>query len=384
MPPLKLLHPLMGSNLATLLTVLKRNGGVSRSQWPSVALFLGSALARTPFSAIEHLWVHRALRHLPPMPAPLFIVGHWRSGTTFLYNILSRAPHFNTIKPLATGLPWDFLLLAELFKPLLIKALPDHRFIDRVPVKPDSPQEDEIGLASMQSLSFYHGLYFPQHFTENFNAGIFLDTCSPAQIQQWQRILVYFLQKHYIQHPNQQLLVKNPVYTARIKQLRSIWPNAKFIHIYRNPYIIFHSMRNFYRALFKELALQPYNAVDIDTIILDAYPRILTALQTDSAELPTSDFVELSFEALEQDPLTQLQYIYSTLNLGDYDNARPAFEVYLQSQPPYRKNQYAFAAADIELVRTHWEPLLRGYDPPLEPEPWPEQVSEARHEKNVY
>ncbi|MCH8200163.1 MAG: sulfotransferase, partial [Chloroflexi bacterium] len=75
-----------------------------------------------------------------PITPPIFILGHWRSGTTHLYNIMSRAEHFHTVSPFATALPWDFLSLTRLFGPALAKALPEGRYIDNIPVAPDSPQ----------------------------------------------------------------------------------------------------------------------------------------------------------------------------------------------------------------------------------------------------
>ncbi len=66
---------------------------------------------------------------LPPMEPPLFIVGHWRSGTTHLFNILGESPRFQTISPVTTGLPWDFLVLGRLLKSLLEKTIPGARFI---------------------------------------------------------------------------------------------------------------------------------------------------------------------------------------------------------------------------------------------------------------
>ena len=49
------------------------------------------------------------------------------------------------------------LTLGRWLEPLLLKTLPSERFIDNVPVMPDSPQEDEIALANMTEPSFYHG-----------------------------------------------------------------------------------------------------------------------------------------------------------------------------------------------------------------------------------
>lgn len=354
----RLLHPLMGSDLKTLSQLLIRNGSIPLAHWPHVGIMVSAALLRWPFSTFERWWVQHQLPQKPPMPAPIFIVGHWRSGTTFLYNILSRSSQFNYISPLATGLPWDFLILASFLKPLLEQALPQQRFIDRVPVNPDSPQEDEIGLANMQTLSFYHGLYFPKNFDQHFKSGIFLEDCDAATIDHWQQTIHHYFQKHHLQHPHRQLLIKNPVYTARVARLKSMWPEAKFIHIYRNPYVVFQSMRNFYQSLFRELALQPFDHIDIDQVILTTYPKMMLTLIQDQATLAPDQFVEIKFEDLEADPMANITKIYQTLALPDLESAQPQFQSYLEAQGTYRKNQYTFKPEDQALVQKHWQPFL--------------------------
>lgn len=370
----------MGSNPRTLLKLISQNGP---GDYPlHLSIILAAAFLRWPFSAYERWHVsHSNLtsvnltatnltetnltsHHRPPV----FIVGHWRSGTTFLYNVISRAPQFSYVSPLATGLPWDFLTLGKLLRPLLEKALPEGRFIDQVPVNPDSPQEDEIALASMQTLSFYHGLYFPRQFEQHFNQGVFFEGCPPSKIKDWERAIAHFYKKLQMQHPRQQLLIKNPVYTARIARLRKLWPTAKFIHIHRNPYTVFQSTLNFYRKLFPEIALQPFEQVPIPEIVLESYPKMMTALLTESEQLPPQDFATLKFEAFEANPIAQLEKVYTQLELDGWDTAKPAFHNYLSTQNPYQKNQYAFSEKSVEQVTLRWRPFIErwGYKPPIQ------------------
>ncbi|MEA3276826.1 MAG: hypothetical protein U9Q81_16365, partial [Pseudomonadota bacterium] len=53
----RLLHPLMGCNLGTLLEVLARNGPVPLGSGVPVLLALTAALLRWPFSTVEKLVV---------------------------------------------------------------------------------------------------------------------------------------------------------------------------------------------------------------------------------------------------------------------------------------------------------------------------------------
>ncbi len=365
LPPPRLLHPLMGCNLKTLIRLLSHNGFVAPNRLTQLSLILAATLSRLPFSLGEKIWVAQSSKSLGS--PPVFIIGHWRSGTTYLYNLLSRDPAWATVSPLATGLPWDFLLLGKWLQPLLEKALPNARKIDRVPVNSDSPQEDEIALANMQTVSFYHGLYFPQRFRANFDAGIFFTGCSSQEVEQWQKAMTYFLTKLQLQHPEQRLLIKNPVYTARVGLLRVLFPDAKFIHIYRNPYIVFQSMKNFYHTLLAEMALQSFEPVALDEFILGSYAKMMNTLLSERADLPRDRFVEVRFEDLEVEPLSQVELIYQQLALDNFAAAQPHFHQYLNSLSPYRKNRYQFTASDNQKVEKYWQPFIQRwqYQPPV-------------------
>jgi omega-hydroxy-beta-dihydromenaquinone-9 sulfotransferase len=360
-----LFHPLCGSNLSTLLRLFLTNGGIDRPNLAPATIALAVTLARLPFSSLERILMEGFYERRTEVKAPIFIVGYWRSGTTHLHNLLSQAENFGYISPLAVGLPWDILGIVRLFQPLLELALPSDRHIDNVAVTPDSPQEDSIALASMIPFSYYHGLYFPQRFQYHFDRGVFFDGCSEQEIEQWQRWHTYLLKKVSIHQGGKQLLLKNPVYTAHIAKLRAIWPDAKFIHIYRNPYVVFPSTRHFFTRILPELALQSYENLAPDVIeqaILKSYPPMLNSLLRDCADLPKDSFVEICFEDLEKEPLEQIEKIYAQLQLPDLNIALPRFEKYLSSLQGYKKNNYPFEPRAIELVESHWLPFIQRWN----------------------
>ena len=311
-------------------------------------------------------------RRLAPLEPPVFIVGHWRSGTTHLYNMMSKA-EFGFVPPLAAGMPWELLGLVALMRPLLERALPPDRFIDNIPVLPDSPQEDEVALANMCPVSFYHGIYFPRRFAEHFARGIFLEGCSAREVAAWQDAFRLLLEKLTIQQGRRRIVIKNPVYTARIALLHDMMPGAKFIHIHRNPYEVFVSMRNFYERLFRELALQDSAHLDVDEIILDAYPRMMERLVAERTNLPAGSLVELGYRDLVDDPMGALETIYETLDLGGFAEARPRFEAYLETVRGYRRNRYDTSDEAARLVEARWRPWLErwGYERPGSTAPAP-------------
>lgn len=361
----KLFHPLCGADLGTLARVVGETGIGAHAALPlAIAALVG--VLKSPLSGLERVLVRERRSPFGVHTPPTFILGHWRSGTTHLYNVMSKASHWGFVSPFATALPWDFLVIGRLFGPLLAQALPSDRFIDSIPVEVDSPQEDEIGLANMTPLSFYHGLYFPSRFETFFNRGVFFDGVSARERTAWENTLRYYYDKLSIAADGKPLLIKNPVYTARPGQLRALWPDAKFIHIHRNPYKVFVSMRNFYARLFEEFALEPFGHLDIDAIILSSYTRMMERFSAETAGLPAHQFVEVSFETFQRNPLAELARIYDQLALPGYGEALPAFTRYLASVEGYQKNTYAFPVDVRERVAKSWAPFIErwSYAPP--------------------
>jgi omega-hydroxy-beta-dihydromenaquinone-9 sulfotransferase len=342
-------HPLSGADLGTLAAVIGRSGLPSH-MGAGAAIGL-AALGRWPFSTAEKLIMESRLPAIEEIPPPVFILGHWRSGTTHLYNIMCQSGAWGFVPPVATGLPWDLFGLAKIFNPILERALPEHRYIDNIPVKPDSPQEDEIAIANMSEVSFYHGIYFPGNFAENVQRGLFFDGCTASDIRAWRHRFTYFLRKLYLHQGEKPLLIKNPVYTGRLKMLREMFPDAKFIHIHRNPYDVFLSMRNFYEKLLKEFALQSYEHVDIDETILSVYERMVRDYERDAADTPPGQLVELRYDELDSAPLQAVENVYSTLGLDGFEAGRTAFETYLASVKSFKKNKFDYSnevAAKVE------------------------------------
>ena len=352
------LHPLCGADLMTLSQILAQTGSIPSSHWSELLQISASVLGRLPFTFAE-----RALfAVLRPSPAaikpPIFILGHWRSGTTHLYNILAKDDQFGYVNPIATGMPWEILGLARMIRPLLERALPKGRFIDNIPVEPDSPQEDEIALANMTSSSFYHAIYFPAQFDSLFDAGLFLQDASQTLCQAWQKRFLYFIAKLSYQQGGRQLLIKNPAHTARIALLRRLYPKAQFIHIHRNPFEVFRSTQNFYVKLFEELSLQAYDSVDIDSVILRTYPRMMRALIQESADLPPEQFIEIAYHDLENDPLGTLARLYTQLGWTGWEENQPLFLAYLSSIQNYKKNTYRTDPASMAVVAEAWQPFI--------------------------
>ncbi len=351
-------HPLMGARLGLLVRALVTNGGVDPRHSGIVAAMALSAAARTPFRWLDEAIYAQAARRSPPREAPLIIIGHWRTGTTHLHNLMGQSPAYGIITPIATGLPDQLLSLGTALRPLLEQALPADRHVDRVAVTPASPQEDEIPLANQQSLSIFHAVYFPQHFQAHIDRGVFWDGVPRAAIDRWARMTRRFVDKVAIHQGQPRIVLKNPVYTGRLRRLIEIWPEARFIHIRRNPFEVFASTCRYYRRLLPELALQRVPGIDIEAFVLATFERLMGLYEAERQGLPANRLVEISYEQLARHPLATLEQIHGTLDLPGWRQAAPRIEAYLESIHDYRPNAHELTGPQRHQVKTRWEDAI--------------------------
>lgn len=351
----RIFHPLAGADAATLAMVLRDGGGVGPLHLHRVATALGAAAIRAPLDLLERRRVAElAGRGRAAGPPPLFILGHWRSGTTHLLNLLAQDARFAAPDPLAVGLPWGFLGLSSFWRSRLEEWLPPDRIIDAMPVDPTSPQEDELALALMQPLSYYHGIFFPKHLHRAFRQGVLFEGSQPQAVALWRRRMDHYLTKMQIYCGGRRLLIKNPAHTPKLEELLALRPDAVFIHIHRDPYEVFSSTRRMLLTLLREFSLQSYDPQAVDGLVLDLYPAMMARFDRDRALLPPGRLAEIRYDRFAADPLETLAEVYDGLGLGPFAPVRPRMEAYLASVRGHRRARHDLEDPARRAVRRRW------------------------------
>ena len=325
-----LLHLLAGANLASLARILSRRGALPPRSYMQIAIILAGALLRWPGCMIETLRVARRVDAVSFDPPPVFIVGHWRSGTTLLHNLMSLDPAFCFPTIVDVLRPYDFYPnpLDFITRRIVLRFIPRTRPMDDVRIDPESPQEEELALATMGAPSFFNCIYFPRQMTSVFAQEVLFAGVDDVTLRLWRGALRYYLQKLAALNPGRRLLLKNPAHSARIPHLLALFPGAKFIHVHRDPSAVFHSMRKFYHRMLRILAMQHYRPADIDGHILWAYPEVMGRLLDSLAELPPGHAITVRYDELVADPVNTVERIYRDLNLGDFERVKCLVEAY--------------------------------------------------------
>lgn len=341
------------NSLVTLLSFISKYG-VDRPYWGKACLFLLGSLAEFPFSLYEDLVYGSRIEATQLSVAPVFVIGHWRSGTTHLHNILSQDPQWATPTHMHVFYSRTFFTF-ERFKALFANKLPEDRGYDQVKVGLDVPEEEEEALLSYSSRSFYHAVIFPRIADEFFRRYALLEDIEPEELVAWQQDYTWFLKKISLAFNGRPLLLKNPVNTCRIAALTQLFPQARFVHIHRNPYEVFESNLKMIQIHTQNMRLQQLIPLEeLKEGVLQRYILMMQSYDQQSQILSADKLVEISFEQVRDQPLKALQCIYTQLNLPNFTNASPYFEQYINNQKTYKQNTYCYPQSNLHKVQQAW------------------------------
>lgn len=161
------------------------------------------------------------------MPQPIFIIGHWRSATTYLHYELASSPKIATMRNSFTIAPQAALLLKPLFTKIKVSTL---RPVDWVGWAIDSPQELDIAMLRVVGELPHTGI------CQGFNPAEALSKwvdCVPSP--HFERELQRIVEWGWLHDGKgkQAYVLKTPVLTSHVALLLRLWPRAKFVYIER-------------------------------------------------------------------------------------------------------------------------------------------------------
>lgn len=339
---------LLGSTLGNFLRAIKY-GRIDAKYYHKIFLTSLICLIASPF----HLWEKLKDRKLTSLnKSPLFIIGHWRSGTTFLHNLMCQDPNTGYVTTYQSVFP-NNMYSKLLFKPFMKWKIPKKRPGDNVKLHVDYPQEDDFSLSNMLP-AFYEFFYFPDAYRALFDETVLFKNSSEKEIQEWKEAYNKLIIKAKANTNGENIILKNPVNTARINKILELYPKARFIHIYRNPVVVYLSTKKFFQELIPTLQLQNTTPDQIKEMIFDLYRMLMQAYFEQKSLIPQDQLIELSFESFEGDPLKYLADIYQQLEIGDWQHAVPYFESYLQDLGSYQRNVYRITQEELDRIKDEW------------------------------
>jgi len=336
----------------------------SPSKWGLMATVTAAAVFNSLAEPLCEARFRRRIRDRPATPPPLFIIGHWRSGTTLLHELLMLDERFccpNTYQCFAPG---HFLLTEDFITTALAWAIPRKRPMDDVAAGWDRPQEDEFALMNMGAPSPYRRMAFPVTSPPRPEA-LDLAALSPAERDRWGRSLRRFLDRLAVRDPRRPVL-KSPPHTARVAVLAEMFPESRFLHVVRDPFTVVPSTLRLWRSLHEVQSLQVDSGETLEAYVFAAAEELYAALERDRRTLAPGRLHELRYEDLVADPVVRLGEAYDRLGLDDFAAVRPALERHAVTMKRYRPNTFRHEPRLVAEIARRLAPVIErhGYQTP--------------------
>jgi omega-hydroxy-beta-dihydromenaquinone-9 sulfotransferase len=353
-------HMWVGMDFFAWLRLIVRNGFAVHWTliYVAVAITITSCFHTILRVLQDAIW-GRQIQKTRLRKSPIFVLGHWRTGTTHLHDLLVLDERFTAPTTYECLSPNDFLVTEEIVTRFMWFLMPSRRPMDNMKMSWQRAQEDEFAMAMLGAHSPYLTIAFPNNRRKDAQ---YLDFAgvSPRRVRCWQSLLERFL-KTITFRRDKRLVLKSPPHTARIRILQDMFPNAIFIHIVRDPYVVFPSTVNLWKSLYHHHGLQRPNNLNLREEVFDTFLRLYEALERDRPLVPPERFHEVKYEDLVRDPVGEMSKLYERLNLGGFDEYRPRLEAYLATLKGYETNKYNLAPEERAEITRRWAKVIERY-----------------------
>jgi hypothetical protein len=350
-----LLPPAVGYSFSILWKLVKSNEIPPRYYLRLLAVTLINII-NMPFRAYERTFINPKYQEKTIDMEPVFILGHWRSGTTHLHNLMCQDPKMGYATTYQSVFPDTLFNIAGrfIFKNFTRLLIPGRRKGDNVKLDPSLPQEEEFALGDKTPVCYYYYWMFPRRILEYYDSFVRFKNITKNDLHAWQGDYKLLISKSLKNTNRQRFLSKNPSNTGRIRVLLEMFPNAKFIHIHRNPVEVFLSMRNFFDKMLPPLQMQSISQDDIDANNIAIYKNLMKDYLEQRDLIPEGNLFELSFDELEENPEEVLKDIYNRLKLPGFHETLPMIKQYLVNMGSYKKNKHYITKTQLQKVQDEW------------------------------
>lgn len=318
------------------------------------------SLAHTLLRWLQQALYGRRVARTEITEPPIFIVGHWRTGTTLLHEFLVLDDRHSYPTTYECMEPNHFLLTEKLLTRWLWFLTPAHRPMDNMPAGFDRPQEDEFAMCMLGEASPYARIAFPNRLPARAEC-LDVDELPPAARASWKRSFRRFLQQVTYRNPKR-LVLKSPPHSARIKTLLELFPEARFVHIVRDPHVVFPSTVNLWKSFYRLHGLQKPTFAGLEEYVFNTFTYLYEKLEKGKRLVPAGRFHELHYEDLVRDPVAELRKLYDGLGLDGFEeHLQPRLEEYLETIKGYETNRYQLSPERRAEIERRWGAVIRRY-----------------------
>lgn len=332
---------LAGIRFSRLVALISRNGGIS---WRPgnilrILFLLQNGIWASLFSRIERLRYRHKMAAIAPPNNPVFIIGHWRTGSTLLHQLLSIDSQWLTPTVFEVSVPEGFLVSRPYYRPVMSKVLGSTRPMDNVKLGFDEPQEDEYALLKLCPGTPLEKLIFPDKDCP-FLAGGHTFIPNGKQELFWRKQYTDFCRRLLLRKPGR-LLFKNPFHSLRIPLLYRWFPQAVFINITRHPSEVLPSTRHMWDVVGSQNCLNGRWQRPGLSDIARFYNYLTRYVSDQLSVLPANASYTLSYQQLTVNPFAEIKALYAHFGWEFTDTYQNQLREFIASLKGYKTNNYA-------------------------------------------
>jgi hypothetical protein len=308
---------------------------------------------------------------------PIFIVGNFRSGTTFLHRLLLEDQQNTGIRT------WEIYFAPSVSYRKLINAI---RRVSRLigsPIRWLVNRFDEslneysymhkTGMRQFEEDShlFYHvwssyNLFAIFPFPKFARKYIYYDErVSPARRRFESRYYRNLIKRHLHYHGGGRYISKNPDFSPMVKTLLERFPDAKFINIVRDPQRVVPSTINMWANHWHTFGT-PAEAYPLQEILLDHIKHWYRYPHEVLSGLPQDRYAVLYFDRFTANPRAEIERLYDQFGMEVSPEFREVLEEQTRRSRNYRSSHdYSLEeiGLDPELISREFSPVLEIYRP---------------------
>jgi hypothetical protein len=328
-------------------------------RWP-MAFLIGLVTPCNAALGLAQRWRYgQRIDQTDVLQPPVFIIGHWRSGTTFLHELMHLDPRFVSPTTYQCFAPHHCLLTEGLMNRFGRWLMPKQRPMDNMAAGWDRPQEDEFALLTLGAPTPYERMAFPND-SPPYHEFLDMQACAPADLARFEWAMQHFV-KLLTFATRRRVLLKSPPHTGRVEVLARLFPGARFVHIVRHPFSLFPSTMRLWQSLDEVQGLQMPRGVGLDEYVFDCLRRMYRGFEDQRRRLPAESIYDIRYEDLVADPVNEVGKIYKGLDLGDYSPVHDRIANFVASQKDYKTNKHHLEEPLKARIRHEWTAYFERY-----------------------
>lgn len=358
--------PLINFSLFEFTRRVFKGGGISLKGVFMLPVYYIQMVAGLPFAFLQFLFFSSRIKQTIISKDPIFILGHYRSGTTYLQKLMISDKQFGFLTNFDALFPNTNLLFGKkmqhVFQVLINKFKIKNPFFHNSTVLLSEPaEEDDYLMNKASAYSAYWGLVFPKRWRDWLNGSS--QFSNQKYVDGWKREYLNTIQYSTFKNTGKQLVLKSPPNTERISLLLEMFPHAKFIFICRNPFHLFYSTKNMWeKAILNYYSVQKITETELDEIVFEHFNYLNGLYEKDKKLIPTANLVEISYEELKTAPFKTIQKIYSELKLTGFDLMANDLLSKIDLEKQYTTFQHQFTTDAIKQIEKRWGKYIQQWN----------------------